>query len=668
MKIKSVLDLKIVTKLLISTCVFMLPLGIMLYSIISMSLASMERGQKELYGIEVIKPAIALMQNIPQYVRIYADGAPGDSENTKQRSELLLHEIMEKYTMYFSNENHKVSPQSLMENWEHLSNTTIKDTVLWAYRQMMQDLFTIINNINDISGLNTDSDIGNAYLIAATINELPQAQNRVVLIGNLLRTIEDGAFTQRRRGELQLNLNLLIHSDNVRIQNRFNAAGTLNMGSKDALQEFELLLKNCYERLSYFAEMVDNITAPDEISISSVSVLFETASLANDAIYRLQDASLERLEALIADRVNSYRLRLMLSLAAVISSIFIAFFITILVTLDIRNSAVSMGKIFKRLDENDLTVKIETLSHDEFAYFMKALNGFLEKLQATFSSFRKNSSMVSTVVLELSSSAKEITATANEQSTSVSEIVSTMENNKNLSAQACEKTNEVANLAVQTQELSERGASLRDINENMMLEIRNQNAKIIDIIRNLADMLTRIDESIKLIDTIADHTKLIAFNAALEASSSGEAGARFSVVAGEIRRFADNVVESASEIKERIAELQDASQTLLTETNNGTQAIDTGYKRMVEQKEVFEHIVDVSQNVAMRSQQISSLSRQQENASSQVFSALKEISSGVKQFASATSIMSKTVEKLNNMSNEQNETMGKFQIRYGNDK
>ncbi|MCL2719825.1 MAG: methyl-accepting chemotaxis protein [Treponema sp.] len=317
-------------------------------------------------------------------------------------------------------------------------------------------------------------------------------------------------------------------------------------------------------------------------------------------------------------------------------------------------------KIFKQLNNNDLNVQLNAVSNDEMGDLMNAMNVFLTRLKSTFNAFNSNTSMVSSAVLELSTSAIEITTTANEQSASVAEIISTMENNKNLTAQASEKTEEVASLAAQTQELSRRGADLRDVNEDMMLDIRNQNAKIIDIIRNLTDMLSRIDESILLIDTIADHTKLIAFNATLEASSSGEAGSRFSVVASEIRRFADNVVASASEIKEKISELQEASKTLLTEANSGTQAIDTGYNRMVEQKEVFESIVDVSQNVAIRSQQISSLSKQQEYASAQVFTALKEISTGVNQFVSATNMTSAAVDKLNNMSLELKETLMKY--------
>jgi len=659
------IKIKLITKLTVSAFVFLLPLGIMLHSVISLSSSSIKKDSIELNGIDVLRPVFELMQNIPFYIRIYIDKSPGDIDYTKNHISELLTEIRDKYEEYFSHEAYVVSPQTLIENWDNLSKTVIRDSALWAYRQIMQDLNRIIVYIGDISGLITDSDIESAYLIAASIHELPQAQDRVILIGNLLRTIEAGAFTQRRRTELQLNLDLLLYSDNSRIQNRFNSAGTIRRNNTDTLESFEILLKSCYDNIAYYANTVGNIINEPELNTQVIPALYDVASRVNNATFRLQSASLDRLETLISKRISIYRLRLILSLTAAIFATLFAFVIIFITNFSIRKSTDNMSVVFKRLNENDLTVKIESLSNDELGDFMMALNEFLSKLQNTFTSFNKNTSMVSTSVFELSSTTKEMTAVANEQSASVSEIVTTMENNRNISAQSAEKTSEVAHLASQTQELSRRGAELREINENMMLDVRNQNAKIIEIIRNLAEMLSRIDESVALIDTIADHTKLIAFNAALEASSSGEAGSRFSVVASEIRRFADNVVESASEIKEKISELQEASQSLLTEANNGSRKIDIGYNRIVEQKEVFENIVDASQNVAIRTQQISSLSKQQEYAATQVFSALKEISAGVNQFVHATVITSDTVNKLNNMSKELKETLAKYHITGG---
>lgn len=340
-----------------------------------------------------------------------------------------------------------------------------------------------------------------------------------------------------------------------------------------------------------------------------------------------------------------------------------AFFVTLMNAAEAGRSAKSLKQLFWGLENNDLSMNLEVQSQDEFGELTVAFNRFLSRLKKTFNSFYQNANLVSSSVFDLSSSAKEITTTANEQAASVSEIVSTMENSKKLSEQMAVKTAEVAGLAKQTEELSRKGAELRDVNQDMMEEIRAQNGKIISEIRNLTDMILRINEAISIIDSIADQTKLIAFNASLEASSSGEVGARFSVVAGEIRRFADNVVDSTTEIKQKIEEVQAASQSLIAEANNGSKQIDQSYERMVEQKAVFENIVKNSQNVATRSQQISNLSKQQEYASSQIFATLKEISAGVKQFVTATASTSKIADKLNVMSAELQGVVGKYQIR-----
>jgi methyl-accepting chemotaxis protein len=326
------------------------------------------------------------------------------------------------------------------------------------------------------------------------------------------------------------------------------------------------------------------------------------------------NACLDKLEISLQRRADSQRQYLQRYLALVILASVLALTVAILSNIHIFRSTARLQGLFAALEQNDLSVEAPVESNDELGEMMASFNGFLEKLRTTFDSINQDMSMVSSAVFDLSASAKEVSATAGEQSASVAEILSTMEGKKNLSAQGAAKTQEVADLAVKTQELSSRGAELQDANQDMMSLIRDQNEKIIDEINGLADMLSRINESIALIDSIADQTKLIAFNASLEAAAPvnyaeglGEENARFSVVAAEIRRFADNVVDSTTEIKEQILEVQHASRNLIEEANNGRMRIDEGYERMVRQKEVFEQIVEVSRNVADRSQQISTL-------------------------------------------------------------
>jgi len=656
-------NIKLTVRLIISVAVFLLPLGFMLYSIVSTSLVSLKKNQTELNGIRVLHPAINLMQTIPVYVNFSLDNHGGDISASKAVTDELLQELADKYEEYFSHEVIVVSMNTIMENWHLLTNTRIRETFLHAYSEIMQDLIKLISYIGDISGLITDSEIEGSYLISSTVHELPQVQERMILIGNLLRTIESGSFTQRRRAELELHLVLLVHADNARIQKRFNTIESFGIRNSETFHSFENLLKICYNDIVHFSELIEYVISNNESSADALSVLFETGISTNNSVYRLQSSALERLETIIKNRINKSWHNFLISLAFALASAVFAFAIIIFTINYIRKSTQTIGRVFKRLDENDLTVYIESLTKDEMGELMNALNGFLQKLNTAFISFGKNAKMVSTAALELSSSAQEVTATANEQSANIEEIVKIMENIKELSVQAAENTTEVANLASKTQELSRKGADLSVINENMMMDIRNQNEKIIHNIQNLADMLSRIDESIQLIDTIADRTKIIAFNAALEASSSGEAGTRFSVVASEIRRFAGNVVESVSEIKEKISQIQEASAILINEANTGSTAIEAGYNRMLDQMKVFENIVDVSKNVADRSQQISVFSKEQEITACQVFTSLKEISLGVNQFVASSTMTLATVEKLNSMSLELSETIAKYKTK-----
>jgi methyl-accepting chemotaxis protein len=655
-------NIKIATKLNISAAAFFLPLVVLFFLIISVSLAIIRTDENELRGIDCLRPAVELMRLVPAYAGIASGSGAGNV--LPYGAPDLFEELKTRYGEYFGKSLTSAGYNltlALSKDWDSILEGSEENRAAVCERFMSRLRDTIVY-VGNASGLVTDSEIEGNHLAGLAVQELPRMQERLVFAGRLVNAWEDDELTEEKRSEFRRHGTLLVYADHARIRSGFDAIKETGAQDEETARQFENLSKAYYADLYRLTGVLETITGSSRsVQKKEQAAAFrEAAAQTADAVYRLQSAALDRIEALVKVRIQDYENKLLRSLIAASVAAIAAFVIIVITVSSIRKSALAVQQIFKRLRKNDLLADVRVFSGDELGELMAALGNFLQKLRADFVSFNQSVSMVSTAVYDLSASAKEITTTANEQSASVAEIVSTMESSKNLSEQVAAKTVEVADLAVRTQELSLHGAELRDANQDMMRGIRDQNTKIIEEIKNLADMLSRIDESVQIIDTIADQTKLIAFNAALEASSSGETGSRFTVVAGEIRRFADNVVESVVEIKEKISELQTASQALISEADNGARQIDSGYDRMVEQKEVFENIVDISQTVATRSQQISNLSKQQELASAQIFTALKEISAGVRQFVTATASTSATADSLNTMSIELKETLAKY--------
>ena len=123
-----------------------------------------------------------------------------------------------------------------------------------------------------------------------------------------------------------------------------------------------------------------------------------------------------------------------------------------------------------------------------------------------------------------------------------------------------------------------------------MNEITDANITIIDEIKKLNEQIENIWYIVNIISGIADQTKIIAFNAELEAASAGEAGKNFHIVANEIRRLADNTMESTKDIKQRISDIQHSSDSLILASEGGTKKINEGFQLSVKLEDKFNNI------------------------------------------------------------------------------
>ena len=105
-----------------------------------------------------------------------------------------------------------------------------------------------------------------------------------------------------------------------------------------------------------------------------------------------------------------------------------------------------------------------------------------------------------------------------------------------------------------------------------MEEIKARTQPSANKILALGERSQQIGQVLSIINSIADQTKILALNAAIEAARAGEAGKGFSVVAIEIRKLAESVVESTGEISAIMTEIQSAANDLVHLDRAGAQA------------------------------------------------------------------------------------------------
>jgi methyl-accepting chemotaxis protein len=341
--------------------------------------------------------------------------------------------------------------------------------------------------------------------------------------------------------------------------------------------------------------------------------------------------------------------RLIIVLTVIGSAVFVHLFIRYFMTRNLKPMA-TMRETVDMVSKGDLTGRIRHRSDDEIGAISELFNRIIEQFGALLRDMQSAISILSESVHNLSTSSQEIASTSNEQAAAVKEVLSTMEDADKLSKGVELKIGEVAKIAGNTKENVEKGFTLIQTSLGKMEEIRTTNADTIAGIKTLGERIDSIWEIVNIINGIADQTKIIAFNAELEASAAGEAGKNFQIVAGEIRRLADSTVDSTNEIKTKINEIQHASDKLIIASEEGTQRIKEGWDVSSNIRGVFEDVLSSSEISATSAEEISRSIKMQVNSFEQIFLTLKQISESIDSFVDSTTYTTEVSEQLKEIS------------------
>ena len=310
----------------------------------------------------------------------------------------------------------------------------------------------------------------------------------------------------------------------------------------------------------------------------------------------------------------------------------------------INNMAELLGGMNR---ENLHKVKFEkTDLSNEFMYNVYLINTIVGILQKILKESQRISMEVIESSNELSVISRETAVTSLEQTSGIKELLSAMEETDALSKNIAEKIGEVSLVAKRTTDNIGDDFDILKQNMQKLDEIKRANDVTVDGIKNLTEKVSGINDIARIINSIADQTNIIAFNAELEASSAGEVGENFSLVANEIRRLTNSTINSTNEIRNRITEIQHSSDALLQASQNGSKKILDGNKIINELNHRFEELQRSSETMDYASEDIQKIIEQQTASFAQIVITLRQISEASETFSGSTQKISDSAQNL----------------------
>ena len=293
-------------------------------------------------------------------------------------------------------------------------------------------------------------------------------------------------------------------------------------------------------------------------------------------------------------------LTVVIVIIACIAAIIAAFLISISIAVATKR----MQKALVKASEGDLTVKLQNKRKDEFKKLADSIDKMLSNMKHSIQTtagvggdVTESASDITRISDELMDAAKSIQQAMQEISSGVqlqaedagaclsqmdmlTEKIDIVSNNAEEISRVSETTKEIISSGIViVDDLQERIKDTTSITEEVAIEIH----ALEEASKEIVDIIATINE-------IATQTNLLSLNASIEAARAGEAGRGFSVVAEEIRKLAEQSMNSANGIEDIVKNIQ-------TKTKNAVGTTKQAQVLMKSQTESLQETIKVFSNI-----------------------------------------------------------------------
>ncbi|MGE0106903.1 MAG: methyl-accepting chemotaxis protein, partial [Thiomonas sp.] len=292
---------------------------------------------------------------------------------------------------------------------------------------------------------------------------------------------------------------------------------------------------------------------------------------------------------------------LIISVIGIALLVALALFITRRTNASMRNAFA----VFARLEQGDLTVRMDRRSNDEIGQVMASAQKMIDRFTQTIGSVRSSAEQLLSASTQVSATSQSLSQSSSEQAASVEQTSATVE-------QAAASIRQNADNASAADALAQQVLQHADSSKGA--------------VGQASTAMQTIADRISLIDDIAYQTNMLALNAAIEAARAGEHGKGFAVVAAEVRKLAEKSQSAAKEIG-------DLASTTVKHADHATHLIS-------------ELVTLKTKNYGLV-QEIAAASTEQATGMQQINQAVAQLSAVTQQNASASEQLAATAEEMN---------------------
>lgn len=274
--------------------------------------------------------------------------------------------------------------------------------------------------------------------------------------------------------------------------------------------------------------------------------------------------------------------------------------------------------------EGDLTQKIPTESNDEvgqMAGYFNEMMEWLRKFQADLLSVIR---LLDETVKDLEGVSEAQNRSVTLQATALQQTQVTAQEIKQTSQMASQKAEEVLKAAEKAGAIGHQGEASVEQSLTGLTDIQQQVQEIALRISELTDRTRQIGGITDTVKDLADQSNMLALNAAIEAVRSGEHGKGFGLVAREIRRLADQSIQSTARVKDILDNIQGAIEKVEQITRTGSKRMEGGLGLVRGSGENLKALAGVIRENSASVKQIATAVSQQNTGITQIFSAVTD--------------------------------------------